>query len=183
MISTCGTEDGSTLVDRSQFIHAMRGVATGVSVVTTAGTFGQAGATVSAFASLSADPPSILVCLKGDSRIAAAVKENGQFALNVLRETSEQLALRFAGAFDDELEDRFADLRYEETNSGLPVLPSVATFEAVVSSTYQEGSHTIICGRVTKLHANEHLPLIYRDSKFHRIKEIEGDNANANYSG
>ena len=48
----------------------MRQVAATVTVVTTDGPAGQAGATVSAFSSLSADPPSVLVCLKADTRIA-----------------------------------------------------------------------------------------------------------------
>jgi len=64
----------------------MRQVAATVTVVTTDGPSGQAGATVSAFTSLSADPPSVLVCLRADSRIARAVQDNGVFCVNVLPE-------------------------------------------------------------------------------------------------
>ena len=53
---------------RQAFIDAMRQVASTVTVVTTDGPEGQAGATVSAFASLSAAPPSVLVCLKAGTQ-------------------------------------------------------------------------------------------------------------------
>ena len=57
------------MVDRKLFTEAMRHVAQSVTVVTTKGKNGAAGATVSAFSSLSADPPSVLICLRSDSRI------------------------------------------------------------------------------------------------------------------
>jgi flavin reductase (DIM6/NTAB) family NADH-FMN oxidoreductase RutF len=48
-------------VARDPFIRAMRGVANSVAIVTTDGVAGRHGATVSAFCSVSADPPSVLV--------------------------------------------------------------------------------------------------------------------------
>ena len=60
------------LAARDAYVHAMRRVASSVAVVTTDGPAGCHGATVSAFSSVSADPPTILVCLRGGSRIAAA---------------------------------------------------------------------------------------------------------------
>ena len=86
---------------RQAFIDAMRQVASTVTVVTTDGPEGQAGATVSAFTSLSADPPSVLVCLKADTRIALAVQGNGVFCVNILPEDAVEVAKAFAGMFDD----------------------------------------------------------------------------------
>ena len=70
---------------RNAFIHAMRGVAASVMVVTTNGKAGRRGATVSAFCSVSADPQTILVCLNKSSEIADAVAENSLFNVNILR--------------------------------------------------------------------------------------------------
>jgi flavin reductase (DIM6/NTAB) family NADH-FMN oxidoreductase RutF len=50
----------------------MRRVASSVTVVTTDGAAGRFGTTVSAFSSVSADPPTVLVCLFAQSRIAKA---------------------------------------------------------------------------------------------------------------
>ena len=95
------------MVDRTLFIEAMRHVAQSVTVVTTKGDNGAAGATVSAFSSLSADPPSVLICLRSDSRIALAVNENKVYCVNILPEGAGELAERFAGRFDEEQPDRF----------------------------------------------------------------------------
>ena len=59
-------------VSRDLFIKGMRQVASSVAVVTTLGAHGRHGATVSAFSSVSADPPQLLVCLRSASRIAAS---------------------------------------------------------------------------------------------------------------
>src|SRR6056297_3656043 len=99
--TTGRSDDRPMSTHRQNFIDAMRQVASTVTVVTTDGPAGQAGATVSAFSSLSADPPSVLVCLKDDSRIAKAVRENGVFCVNVLPEDAVKTAQSFAGAYDD----------------------------------------------------------------------------------
>ena len=71
---------GAGLVPREDFLRAMRCVASSVTVVTTDGPGGRHGATVSAFCSLSADPPSALVCLKAESRIARLVAAQPAFS-------------------------------------------------------------------------------------------------------
>ena len=63
---------------REEFIEALRGVASSVSVVTTDGAAGRHGATVSAFCSVSADPPTLLVCLRGQSRIRSEERRVGK---------------------------------------------------------------------------------------------------------
>ena len=59
------TVEGSKLrsTDRESFIAAMRCAASTVTVVTTAGDAGRCGVTVSAMSSISADPPSVLICV------------------------------------------------------------------------------------------------------------------------
>ena len=95
---------------RTAFISAMRGVGASVTVVTTNGKAGRRGATVSAFCSVSADPPTILVCLNGSSGIADAVAENRLFNVNILRADQELIAQRFAGRNDGHVTDRFHNI-------------------------------------------------------------------------
>ena len=80
-----------TAAHRQDFINAMRTVASSVSVVTTDGPVGRHGATVSAFCSVSADPPTLLVCLNSGSRIARTVAENGQFYPKKIQATLEEI--------------------------------------------------------------------------------------------
>ncbi|MCY4291179.1 MAG: flavin reductase family protein, partial [Roseovarius sp.] len=112
---------------RDAFISAMRRVAATVTVVTTDGPAGRMGATVSAFTSLSADPPSVLVCLKANSRIARSVTDNGSFCVNILPEDGEDMAKQFAGMFDSDTLDRFKGIEPIQTELG-PILPNATAF-------------------------------------------------------
>jgi hypothetical protein len=100
-------KSGLHAVSRELFITGMRQVASSVAVVTTSGPAGQHGTTVSAFSSVSADPPQLLVCLRSASRIASAVAANGAFCLNILSHRNPHVAERFSGIHDSTVTDRF----------------------------------------------------------------------------
>ena len=154
---------------REAFISAMRQVAATVTVVTTDGPAGQAGATVSAFTSLSADPPSVLVCLKADSRIALAVQGNGVFCVNVLPEDAVEVAQAFAGAFDDRLSSRFEGQEVTTTEFG-PILPRATAFTCSLNHRHVHGSHAICIGDVTGISDAGEKPLTYMSGTFHIVR-------------
>ena len=81
----------------ANFIAAMGMAATAVSVVTTDGPAGRFGLTVSAFSSVSADPPMVLACVNRKSPAVAAIDSNGLFAVNVLAADNRGVAETFAG--------------------------------------------------------------------------------------
>ena len=68
----------------------------GVTVVTSAHENDIAGTTVSAFASLSLDPPLVLACLDGTSATRAMIEQSRVFAVNILSREQWALAERFA---------------------------------------------------------------------------------------
>lgn len=145
---------------RADFVAAMRGVANSVTIVTTDGPAGRRGATVSAFASVSADPPMVLVCLHAQSTIAKLVQENGVFCVNVLPEGARELAIRFSGATETPWEGQ----DYDDTSA--PRLPGATTFLARVASVTMQGSHAIVFGQVFETAASGTAPLIYVDGRF-----------------
>ncbi|WP_268954561.1 flavin reductase family protein [Roseovarius salincola] len=154
---------------RDAFLAAMRQVAATVTVVTTDGPEGRMGATVSAFTSLSADPPMVLVCLKRGSRIARAVAANGVFTVNVLPEDAHELARRFAGVFDDETPDRFHGTDFTATDFG-PVLPRATAFTCNVEQSYHHATHEICIGAVTGISNAGEQPLTYLHGAFHVVR-------------
>jgi flavin reductase len=154
---------------RDAFIAAMRQVAATVTVVTTDGPAGRMGATVSAFTSLSADPPSVLVCLKDDSRIARAVAENGVFCVNILPEDAVDMARAFAGAFDDVRADRFEGLEVTATEAG-PILPRATAFACTVQEMIRHSTHAICIGAVTGISNAGEAPLTYMRGAFHVVR-------------
>src|SRR3982074_2355730 len=72
---------------REQFLAAMGLATSAVSVVTTDGAAGGYGQTVSAMCSVSAAPPTLLVCVNRGSPLAAAIAVNECFAVNLLAAT------------------------------------------------------------------------------------------------
>lgn len=157
-------------VARGEFINAMRNVASSVTVVTTDGEAGRFGATVSAFSSLSADPPSVLVCMKSDSRIAWAVQSNGAYCVNVLPESAADLADRFAGRFDHQCSDRFNGVTLMNSVQTLPVIENASAFLCKVGSAIEHGSHKIFVGQVQQVIASHSPPLTYLDGAYHSVQ-------------
>lgn len=156
-------------VERDAFLAAMRQVASTVTVVTTDGAAGRAGATVSAFTSLSADPPSVLICLRSDSRIARTVIANGTFCVNVLPEDAVEVARAFAGPSPDNPEDRFAGLSFEADAQG-PILPRATAFSCALTDRMIHGSHAICIGQVTRLSNAGARPLTYLSGDYHIVR-------------
>ncbi len=154
----------TTIVDRDDFIAAMRHVAASVTVVTTNGPAGKHGATVSAFASVSADPPTVMVCLRSDSRIAKAVKDNGKFAVCVLPKGAKDTALRFAGNDDLQVENRFSDVPHKDWDA--PHIEDSTSFSCSVSQAVEQGSHTAFFGVVTWAGSSKAAPLVYFEGAF-----------------
>ncbi|MEI4231745.1 flavin reductase family protein [Roseovarius sp. D22-M7] len=161
--------DKTRPVDREAFLAAMRLVASTVTVVTTDGASGKVGATVSAFTSLSADPPAVLVCLRSDSRIARAVAANRGFCVNVLPEDAADVARAFAGPSPEDPADRFAGLAITDTAHG-PILPRATAFTCALTEEVIHGSHAICIGAVTAISNAGRRPLAYLSGDFHIVR-------------
>ena len=159
-----GTSEEVILTEaREAFLDAMSRAATGVTVVTSGGESGRQGQTVSAMCSVSADPPSLLVCLNRKSRLVPAIEGNRVFAVNVLRADQKRIADSFAGrpAPNDAPYD-FERVRWEKAVTGSPILSSaVATFDCRVLDAHTVGSHTIFVGEVVASTSARGKPLVY----------------------
>lgn len=155
---------------RESFISAMRQVASAVTVVTTDGPAGRHGSTVSAFSSVSADPPTVLVCLRGNSRISDLVRNNGCFTVNVLPEGSSRLARIFAGEFDRDQIDRFQGLQLGEFPGHAPSLPSATYFVCKLVNAVRQGTHEICFGEVMDVGHSNQMPLTYHDGAYRRLQ-------------
>ena len=143
-------------------------VPTPVTIVTAPSATDPAGATASAVASLSLDPPLMLVCLDHRSRTLGAVRSAGKFAINVLSADSEQQARAFATAVPhSEKWDGVAAVEH----SGVPVLPDALVWVVCeLRDLLDGGDHTIVTGRVLELGTGKGSPLIYVDGEYRAIE-------------
>lgn len=157
------------MAPRDAFLSAMRRVASTVTVVTTDGPAGRMGATISAFSSLTADPPSVLVCLRTGSRIERAVTGNGAFCVNILPEDAEDIARRFVGMPGDSPADRFAGLGITPAPEG-PILERATAFTCTLTRRLTHGSHAICIGTVTGISDAGKRPLTYMQGDFHVVR-------------
>ncbi|OAN50824.1 flavin reductase [Paramagnetospirillum marisnigri] len=148
-------------LDSRSFRKALGCFASGVTVVTTLvpATKAPVGVTVSAFSSLSLDPPLVLFCLGNGTSSMAAFKEFGHFAINILTETQRDLSIRFASRS----EDKWQGVAWSAWNSGVPILPQcLASLECSLVEVLDGGDHQIFVGRVEKMkHQEGGSPLLY----------------------
>lgn len=154
---------------RDAFLAAMRHVAASVTVVTTDGGAGLAGATVSAFCSVSADPPTVLVCLRAESRIGRAVADNGVFTVSVLPEDKADIAHRFAGGLDDTGADRFAGVALAQIPENAPGILGTTAFACRLIRTIRESTHLMCIGEVRKVLPGPATPLAYLAGAYCRV--------------
>jgi flavin reductase (DIM6/NTAB) family NADH-FMN oxidoreductase RutF len=147
-------------VDQNAFKEALRGWASGVTVVTSRAGDRVHGMTVSAFSSVSADPPLVLVCANRASTTHAVIEEGGVFAVNILAEHQQDVSNLFASS---ELEDSRLDrVRWTEGSTGAPLIDeALVSLECTVRSAHREGSHTIYIGQVEAVHVSDATPLLY----------------------
>ncbi len=153
------------MTNAAAFRHAMRRVPTGVTVVTTLKDGEPRGITVNAFASVSLDPPSLLICINREARSYLFISTSRVFCVNVLAGGQRRLAEHFSGKVRDR---QFAAIDYAVDTTGAPVLAgTIAHFDCEVSHEYQIGSHSILIGRVLSCSARTGSPLGYFNGGFH----------------
>ncbi|QXJ23399.1 flavin reductase family protein [Actinomadura graeca] len=118
------------------------------------------GCTISAFCSLSLDPPLVLVCIGRDRRMHDNLAAADGFVVNVLAARQGEIALAFAGRSAA----RFAGLPAGAGRLGLPCIHgAVARLECRRHSILPGGDHAIVVGEVVDAVHSPGEPLLYVD--------------------
>ncbi len=141
-------------VRTSEFRNAIGHFATGVTVVTSIGTSGEpVGTTASAVASLSLDPPLLLVCFDRASVTLQAVLAHGAFVVNVPVVPQRHLSANFARRG---LAAAWDGVRHRPGRTGSPRLDGVlAALECTVERRIPGGDHEIVIGRVQAVETSD----------------------------
>ena len=154
-------------IDLKELRRVMGHFATGVTVVTTKdGADAPFGLTANAFASLSLQPPLVLVCVDKDAHCYSCFEGSKIFAVNVLAEGQEEISRRFAtkGA------EKFNGIPWHKGESGVALLDgAISHIECKVVSSYDGGDHTIYVGEVLRAATAGERPLIFFQGKYHRL--------------
>jgi flavin reductase (DIM6/NTAB) family NADH-FMN oxidoreductase RutF len=147
------------MIDSDLFRAVLGRFASGITVITATAPDGTPhGMTVSAFASVSLDPPLILACIAHDATIAPLLSQATSFAVNVLSDTQEALSRRFAGRMND----RFVGVGYRLGDLGDPQLDDVLAWLACrIVARHPAGDHVILVGQVEDAGVRDGRPLLY----------------------
>jgi 3-hydroxy-9,10-secoandrosta-1,3,5(10)-triene-9,17-dione monooxygenase reductase component len=146
----------------------MANVPTPVTVVTAPGTDAAAGATANAVASLSLDPPLMLVCLDRRSRTLGAVRAGGRFAVNVLADEGEAHARVFATPVPHE--EKWEGVPATE-HAGAPVLDDALVWVVCeLRDLLDGGDHVIVTGAVEELGTREGAPLLFHRGTYRPLE-------------
>ncbi|MBW3563765.1 MAG: flavin reductase family protein [Acidobacteria bacterium] len=152
-----------------EFREGLSRFASGVTVVTTLDADGLPhGLTVSAFCSLSLEPPLVLICIEKGIRSHQALSRASRFVVNIL--SSEQLDV--SSRFASPLEDRFEGVEWRAGTGGVPVIEgTLANLECTIHSNFEGGDHTIFVGRVESLSVSDGAPLLYFKSTYRELDD------------
>jgi flavin reductase (DIM6/NTAB) family NADH-FMN oxidoreductase RutF len=145
----------------------LRRMVTGVTVITTEEDGRPWGMTVSAFTSVSLEPPLVLVCLNRSTATAGHVAHRGRFGINVLAAHQSELSGRCA---------RPGTPKFLATDDIAPHLPgwssprvegALVAFDASVESQLVAGTHAVVIGRITHMAAaSAGGPLLYGAGRY-----------------
>jgi flavin reductase (DIM6/NTAB) family NADH-FMN oxidoreductase RutF/DNA-binding transcriptional LysR family regulator len=167
------TSDPASATDpalRQRFLNGMSHAACTVNVVTTDGTAGRHGVTVSAMVSVSADTPqpTLLVCIHNKSAVADAVLKNGVFCVSVLRDDQSHISENFAGRSGVHGASKFDCTQWSTQVTGAPrVLDALVAFDCKVTASERVGSHFVVFGSVQDIFvAGVGAPLIYANRAY-----------------
>lgn len=154
-------------VSQDEFRNALSRFASGITVVSTVDAAGRLhGITVSAFCSVSLDPPMVLICIEKCTASHFAFEESKAFVVNILDESQSSLSEQFAAPFTD----KFGDVEFQSGIDDIPVLiGSLASLECRLTFAYDGGDHSIFVGVVERATIRGGKPLIHFEGEYRKM--------------
>ncbi len=158
-------------VSIEDFKKALQLWASGVTVVTTnSEKFGLQGMTVTAFSSVSATPPQILVCLNQNADTVNGIEESQNFAVNILRADQQGVSNEFAGGASQQ--QRIDNNSWTAGLSGVPLLnDSIVSLDCKVVNKVLVGTHWIVIGEIQDSVCREGEPLMYFSGAYRALAD------------
>jgi flavin reductase (DIM6/NTAB) family NADH-FMN oxidoreductase RutF len=157
----------------AEYVNAIAQHVSSVCVVTTQTEGKKYGLTATAVASVTADPPRLLVCVNRSNATHPQLLKSRSFCVNVLTEDQDKVAMVFAGMGGRDV-DRFADAEWTELVTGAPVLlGAAAAFDCVLSESCEQSTHTVFFGDVVATrHRTGVDTLLYGARRFRQLRKV-----------
>lgn len=149
------------MIDANNFRQALGRFASGVTVVTVEHEDSIRGITVSAFMSLSLEPPLVAICIDKNAQAHTPLLQAERYGVSVLSRDQANISNHFAGMPNLE-DDPFTHVH------AMPVIAdALATILCTIEAAHDVGDHTLFVGRVTHLAWREDAePLLYYRGRY-----------------
>ncbi len=147
----------------------MRYFASAVSVVTGALETGELfGLTVTAFTSVSLEPPLVLICIRNESSATGLLRKSMKFCVNILAEHQQEIAEKFSLAGEG---GRFLNLDYTIGKSGSPIVRgTIGYIDCRIVDVVSGGDHTVFFGEAVEVSAEDKKPLLYLNRRYVKLE-------------
>tara|TARA_B100001123_G_C14572239_1_gene734734 strand:- start:55 stop:531 length:477 start_codon:yes stop_codon:yes gene_type:complete len=148
-----------------EFLRAMRGITSTVTVLSARDGESKEAMTATSVASLSLDPPTMLVCINHEATIHNIMKEGLGFCINILSVGQEGLA--DVCSVKEKEEQRFLEASWSEFE-GIPYNEeSQSNMFCNCIKTIEHTTHTIYLGEIIKVfNQGSFKPLLYKDGNY-----------------
>jgi flavin reductase (DIM6/NTAB) family NADH-FMN oxidoreductase RutF len=142
--------------------------ATGVAVLTTRAADGVPhGLTINSFASLSLNPPLVMVAIDRDCAFLKVFETSGHYAVNLLREAQVDLSIKFAQL----PEGRFTGVPWTAGVTGSPLIEgALGAVDCRTTQVLDAGDHRILIGEAVEVAIGEGRPLVFFGSEYTRLQ-------------
>lgn len=146
----------------------MRYFASAVTVVTSALDNGELfGLTVTAFTSVSLEPPLVLICIRNESTARDLFAKSKRYCVNILSEDQQSISEKFSLMGEA---GRFQNLDYFIGKNGSPVIRGcIGHIDCKRVEIIPGGDHTIFLGEAIDISYENKPPLLYLDRKYVRL--------------
>ncbi len=152
-----------TTLDADLMKQVNRRFVTGVTVVTVMDGDTPKGLAVNAFASISLDPPTVMVCVQRTSSTHDCLFRADHLAINILSTDQLDVVNRFAA----KSADKFAGLDWRRGPFGSPFIDrSSAQMEVQIRERLQASTHTVFICRVVDAQVTDRSPMVYSAGQF-----------------
>lgn len=147
----------------------MRFFASHVTVATGALDTGELfGLTVTAFTSVSLEPPLVLICIRDESTAKDLFTKGKRFCVNILKQDQQSIAEKFSLSGEAR---RFEDLDFYIGRGGSPVIRgSLGFIDCKITNIIHKGDHTIFFGQAVDVEGEDARPLLYLNRKYVKLE-------------
>lgn len=155
------------------FKLALRRLAATVTIVTAGREGRRFGMAATAVTSVTALPPTLLICINRSASIHDIIAESGHYCVNILGIHHARLVEPFGGGAEGEA--RFGHGAWSHRDGGMPYLDDAqASLFCAVRQAVEYGSHSILIGEVLSVRLSDEVaPLLYQDGGLAASRALE----------